>query len=1170
MAGSVSIKFTAQTESFRNELKKAQTSMKEFGASGKDVQAVNSQITRFSGQKLITESEKMALALRGMGGAAKLTDSELKSVSTRFDEYSSKMSKLGLTIDSQTQKVISDVKRLRSELDKPADSKGGLLSSLSSSIGIGAVAGGTAGVVGAAVSAVASQLGDIVNNASRLSALQLPFERMSGGAASAAMKLQDLRTATLGLVGDADLMTASNRGTALGLDRMGISFTELARVSTILAQNMGQDVGKSLNDLSEGLSKGSAEVLNNVGVIVKADDAYGEYAKRIGKAKDELSAVEQQSAIAVIGFEQAKKKAEEFGAVPLTMAQNWSTIGTAMSDIIASAGGLVVAYTPFSELVFAMAEAAGYMRRSLDGATVPEGFGPGATASNNYTSATGAAQPTLTASQRNRSNGLDGDDVPSSVARGLEAIAVQREADAKRYNAGMSAAEASILRETQKRVENEKKVAEAQKKAGYKPKKEMTAAEEKAAERERKAAENEAKRERKAREKAIADQDRRNGERITQDVLRSAETTRMTTLDMNLWGGSGASLLGRTGSTSFGSNWISGGGARNSVLAPANTWGKAAESYAPSAATLKRITDDVVRTAVSTTMTTLSRNMWGQGGLVPTERDRARTAGTSFLTDGMVSTGTGSGTNGILAPIGSWGVAAQRMQEAEVKSAKVTYSAVERLGDLSAAIATLSQISGGALDPLTRALGNLSGGFGVGASLGKVLGLNDKQSQALGGGIGVALTGFSLGQSFGRVGGTLAGAGAGAGTGAMIGGSFAPGVGHAAGAIIGGIVGGTAGYFGARTAEKELRQQRNLQAGQMEAEYGGLDKLLDTVGRLGLNQESWLKKWYGEPKEFAKAVGDLNKELTRERLEATKLAEAFERVHKTQGLLKATEIKDIVGSRRGGQGDASIATFLGEQTSSLISGLDLYVGSGKVKGAGVGAAGAGLGAAFSLMREQGLSTAEILRTLEPTITSFRANVANAGSAESFAWMDDLLSTMNNADLTPFIDQATGASQILTALLNTGMLTQDSFSGLAQSIVESADAMTAAGKGSQALDLLQPQLQQLWEASEKFGFSLTESQQALIDTALAGNKIGEAFLPATDRMANAIDRLVERLGAFIDQMGALSGITFPTVPDAPSAGSGGGGARQEIYVNLDGRQIAEATARYMPDVVEVYG
>jgi hypothetical protein len=123
--------------------------------------------------------------------------------------------------------------------------------------------------------------------------------------------IDSLRKATKGLVDDQTLMVASNKAQVLGVVQTQQEFESLAHAAQKLGAAMGVDAATAIADVTDALGKGSAEVLNNIGVNLKMEDAQRRYAAQLGITADKLTDTQKAEAFRVIGMQEVIAKADQ-------------------------------------------------------------------------------------------------------------------------------------------------------------------------------------------------------------------------------------------------------------------------------------------------------------------------------------------------------------------------------------------------------------------------------------------------------------------------------------------------------------------------------------------------------------------------------------------------------------------------------------------------------------------------------------------------------------------------------------------------------------------------------------------------------------------------------------------------------------------------------------------
>jgi hypothetical protein len=394
-------------------------------------------------------------------------------------------------------------------------------------------------------------------------------------------------------------------------------------------------------------------------------------------------------------------------------------------------------------------------------------------------------------------------------------------------------------------------------------------------------------------------------------------------------------------------------------------------------------------------------------------------------------------------------------------------------------------------------------------------------------GLGVAMTGLgigtALGGSLGKVGGTLAGAGAGAGMGAVAGTYIMPGLGTAAGAVIGGIAGGIGGFFGGRAKEKEEAAQLAAIKAQALASYGSQAEMSQ---ELGFDVSRYFNiKDVGEATRAFKELDD-----------AIKLKEGREGLIKTFGSFE--NLRRVAG-RAGIDISAAFNAATPEQFAREVEKLNKALAEQRERIEQLTRAGSALetltgnlvddlkkekistdDANASFQRLGNLTYAVFKRMLKDT-GDFLAAISAVGGAldnlsevakrtgakgsVAFQFLLDLQTVIKNNPAVIQSIQAIGT--VLDVLAGTGGLTLEMFNDLGAEAAAAFDKLIKGGATSdQALLIMQPTLQKLWEHQKKFGTETDEATRKLLEMAEKSGFIGADFVPDSEKLLGVMGDL----------------------------------------------------------------
>jgi hypothetical protein len=276
--------------------------------------------------------------------------------------------------------------------------------------------------------------------------------------------------------------------------------------------------------------------------------------------------------------------------------------------------------------------------------------------------------------------------------------------------------------------------------------------------------------------------------------------------------------------------------------------------------------------------------------------------------------------------------------------------------------------------------------------------------------------------------------------------------------------------------------------------------------------------------------------LGRGELDAAQAAEVLDEnfmdfvANSTDGLsgrLSPAMVEIIKLTREWGVQSKAVDAYVSDQLSHAASGLNAVAGSFNLVTKGLTTnqddfdrLGRISLAVFASMTASGQGFMAALAAIGPTLDALILSQAELGFT-SGGTLAQLLRFREfgeaNKELVASVD---GLNQILIGLNNTGFLTQETFADLSSEATSTFDKLIAQGlSGDDALKLMAPTLQTLYELQEQFGFIIDDASQALLDQAVAVGIVGEAHksvaqqqLDATKRIADATEALAKIFGA----------------------------------------------------------
>ena len=203
-------------------------------------------------------------------------------------------------IGKEAERAAADMRRLDLQVTAAGrsgggDPFGGIASGLGKVSGFLAAGGLVAGI---------TQLGAAVGAAAERSL------KLEAAESALSISIKEAQASTGGLISKYNLMTAANSAVGLGVVKNEQEFAQLAEAATKLALKTGTDVPGAVGNLVTALGRGSTELLDNYGIVMKVADAQKIYAEQIGKTVGDLTEEDKKNAFKVVALQKIKEAAD--------------------------------------------------------------------------------------------------------------------------------------------------------------------------------------------------------------------------------------------------------------------------------------------------------------------------------------------------------------------------------------------------------------------------------------------------------------------------------------------------------------------------------------------------------------------------------------------------------------------------------------------------------------------------------------------------------------------------------------------------------------------------------------------------------------------------------------------------------------------------------------------
>lgn len=182
--------------------------------------------------------------------------------------------------------------------------------------------------------------------ATQNAAVETSFRDLAAGVGQSSDEILDsLRATSDGTISDYDLMLSANRAMMLGVADTAEEMSSLLDIARRRGQAMGLTTQQAFNDIVTGLGRGSALILDNLGIVIDLEETYASYAQQLGKTAGQLTEVEKKQAM----VNKVMRETANTGAE--VISSPFERMDTALSNLKVSMGEL------FSPAVTAAAEA---------------------------------------------------------------------------------------------------------------------------------------------------------------------------------------------------------------------------------------------------------------------------------------------------------------------------------------------------------------------------------------------------------------------------------------------------------------------------------------------------------------------------------------------------------------------------------------------------------------------------------------------------------------------------------------------------------------------------------------------------------------------------------------------------------------------------------------------
>ena len=179
---------------------------------------------------------------------------------------------------------------------------------------------------------------NMVTASAKVESMEKAFTTLAGATGNSAIALMKLKQATNDTMSEFDLFKQANNAMILGVTRNSDEMAEMFDVAQRLGRALGQDTASSVESLITGIGRQSRLMLDNIGIIVRSEEAYQAYADKLNITVDELSDADKKQAFLNATMEAARQKVQTLGKEILTTQDTFDKLGASSADLAKELG----------------------------------------------------------------------------------------------------------------------------------------------------------------------------------------------------------------------------------------------------------------------------------------------------------------------------------------------------------------------------------------------------------------------------------------------------------------------------------------------------------------------------------------------------------------------------------------------------------------------------------------------------------------------------------------------------------------------------------------------------------------------------------------------------------------------------------------------------------------
>ena len=182
------------------------------------------------------------------------------------------------------------------------------------------------------------QLIGFAKEAAKIENMARAFNTLSGGVEKGSIAMDKLKKATNGTMSQFNLFQQANNAMILGVSKNSDEMAEMFDIAQRLGRALGRDTASSVESLITGIGRQSRLMLDNIGLIVKADEAYESYAEKLGTTAEKLTDADKKQAFLTATMDSARQKLQDLPEEVRSTQDSYDGLSASASDAAVAIG----------------------------------------------------------------------------------------------------------------------------------------------------------------------------------------------------------------------------------------------------------------------------------------------------------------------------------------------------------------------------------------------------------------------------------------------------------------------------------------------------------------------------------------------------------------------------------------------------------------------------------------------------------------------------------------------------------------------------------------------------------------------------------------------------------------------------------------------------------------